>query len=372
MAPSMAPRGSVDERDHPSGRQAPGPARAGGATGSPRRTSRRSTDVTTSNSPSGGKRDRVAVEPADVSAAGTLRRGGEHLRLESTPVRARPPGGPCAALPVPQPTSSTRCPGRRRRRHHLLGGGLEVDGDRRVLARGPVGHRASHGAPEPRGLNTNCTVRTLDPAAPLADSIAIDGNLVRPRRAGRPLDHARRSCVVPGFADAHVHFPTWSLGLGQARLEGSAVARRGARAGARRRSPRSPPAAGGGARLARRRLARAPPAGARSAWCRTSPWRWSVEGLPLALAQLGARAGRRPTRDRRRRGRARRRRRAARRAARALPGASATAACAWRCRRDARGHCAPGLPVASSRGVTAGTARQGRLARGLRGLRAAG
>jgi predicted amidohydrolase YtcJ len=28
-------------------------------------------------------------------------------------------------------------------------------------------------------------------------------------------------CVVPGFTDSHVHFPTWSLGLRQARLEGA-------------------------------------------------------------------------------------------------------------------------------------------------------
>jgi predicted amidohydrolase YtcJ len=69
---------------------------------------------------------------------------------------------------------------------------------------------------------TNCTVRTLDPAAPLADAIAIDGDLV----AAAPAPGARRvalggACVVPGFADAHVHFPTWSLGLSQARLEGA-------------------------------------------------------------------------------------------------------------------------------------------------------
>ena len=29
------------------------------------------------------------------------------------------------------------------------------------------------------------------------------------------------ACVVPGLADAHVHFPTWALGLRQARLEGA-------------------------------------------------------------------------------------------------------------------------------------------------------
>ena len=31
----------------------------------------------------------------------------------------------------------------------------------------------------------------------------------------------RGRCVLPGFTDSHVHFPTWSLGLRQARLEGA-------------------------------------------------------------------------------------------------------------------------------------------------------
>ena len=69
---------------------------------------------------------------------------------------------------------------------------------------------------------TGCTVRTLDPAAPRAGSIAVEGDLV----AGAPAPDARRielggACVVPGFTDSHVHFPTWSLGLRQARLEGA-------------------------------------------------------------------------------------------------------------------------------------------------------
>jgi predicted amidohydrolase YtcJ len=45
------------------------------------------------------------------------------------------------------------------------------------------------------------------------------------RIAANPPPGARRvdlggRCVVPGFNDAHVHFPTWSLGLRQVRLEG--------------------------------------------------------------------------------------------------------------------------------------------------------
>jgi predicted amidohydrolase YtcJ len=66
------------------------------------------------------------------------------------------------------------------------------------------------------------TVRTLDPARPVVDALAVTGGRV----AERPAPDAERidlhgCCVVPGFGDAHVHFPTWSLGLRQARLEGA-------------------------------------------------------------------------------------------------------------------------------------------------------
>jgi predicted amidohydrolase YtcJ len=65
-------------------------------------------------------------------------------------------------------------------------------------------------------------VRTLNPVAPLGRELAIrDG-----RVAGRPPPYAERvdlagCCVMPGLADAHVHFPTWSLAQGQVRLEGA-------------------------------------------------------------------------------------------------------------------------------------------------------
>ncbi len=36
---------------------------------------------------------------------------------------------------------------------------------------------------------------------------------------GQVLDLDGR-CVLPGFSDAHVHFPTWALGRRQVRLEG--------------------------------------------------------------------------------------------------------------------------------------------------------
>jgi predicted amidohydrolase YtcJ len=66
------------------------------------------------------------------------------------------------------------------------------------------------------------TVRTLDPARPVMDRLAVTGALVSARAApdAERIDLGGR-CVLPGFADAHVHFPTWSLGLRQARLEGA-------------------------------------------------------------------------------------------------------------------------------------------------------
>ena len=65
-------------------------------------------------------------------------------------------------------------------------------------------------------------IRTLDSAAPLARELAIyDGRVVSaPVPGAERVDLAGR-CVVPGLADAHVHFPTWSLAQRQVRLEGA-------------------------------------------------------------------------------------------------------------------------------------------------------
>jgi predicted amidohydrolase YtcJ len=66
------------------------------------------------------------------------------------------------------------------------------------------------------------TIRTLDPAAPVVERLAVTGA----RIAAAPEPDARRvdlqgRCVLPGFNDAHVHFPTWSLAQRQIRLEGA-------------------------------------------------------------------------------------------------------------------------------------------------------
>ena len=74
----------------------------------------------------------------------------------------------------------------------------------------------------------NGVVRTLDPNLPVASALAIAGD----RIAGGVGTHEtalatpdvvdlRGRCVVPGFTDAHVHFPTWALARREVRLEGT-------------------------------------------------------------------------------------------------------------------------------------------------------
>jgi len=75
----------------------------------------------------------------------------------------------------------------------------------------------------------NGTIRTLDPSLPLARSLAIAGD----RIAGGVGTHETAlaspevidlggRCVLPGFTDSHVHFPTWALAQRQAKLDGCA------------------------------------------------------------------------------------------------------------------------------------------------------
>jgi predicted amidohydrolase YtcJ len=75
----------------------------------------------------------------------------------------------------------------------------------------------------------NGVIRTMEPTLPVARALAIAGDriaggvgtheiaLASPER----IDLGGR-CVLPGFNDAHVHFPTWSLAQRQVRLEGTA------------------------------------------------------------------------------------------------------------------------------------------------------
>jgi predicted amidohydrolase YtcJ len=74
----------------------------------------------------------------------------------------------------------------------------------------------------------NGIVRTMAPALPVARALAIAGDRV----AGGVGTHETAlaspdrvdlggRCVLPGFNDSHVHFPTWALAQRQVRLEGT-------------------------------------------------------------------------------------------------------------------------------------------------------
>jgi predicted amidohydrolase YtcJ len=74
----------------------------------------------------------------------------------------------------------------------------------------------------------NGVIRTLDPSLPIARALAIAGDLV----AGGVGAHETAlpspdvvdlegRCVVPGFTDSHVHFPTWSLAQRDVGLDGA-------------------------------------------------------------------------------------------------------------------------------------------------------
>jgi predicted amidohydrolase YtcJ len=74
----------------------------------------------------------------------------------------------------------------------------------------------------------NGTIRTLDPALPLARALAIAGDRVvggvgTHETALAPPDVVDLGgrCVLPGFTDSHVHFATWAVAQHEVRLEGT-------------------------------------------------------------------------------------------------------------------------------------------------------
>ena len=73
------------------------------------------------------------------------------------------------------------------------------------------------------------TIRTLDPARPSAAALLIGGSTIAallddPADAppGVPRFDLEGGCALPGFTDAHVHFPAWALSLRELSLLGTA------------------------------------------------------------------------------------------------------------------------------------------------------
>ena len=227
----------------------------------------------------------------------------------------------------------------------------------------------------------NGIVRTLDPPlptsrgrsrSPATGSPAASATHETALASPEVVDLGGRS-VVPGFSDAHVHFPTWALAQQQVRPrrlprsldEALARVRDGRPRAGRRLAPRL--------RLAERRLGAdvEPTRADLDAVTGDAPGGADREGLALALAQLGgARARERRPGGAGRRRRARRARRADRRPARggglAVPGParrpSPTTSTSTRCAAGVR------LARVPRRH---GRARQGRLARRAAALPAA-
>jgi predicted amidohydrolase YtcJ len=74
----------------------------------------------------------------------------------------------------------------------------------------------------------NGVIRTLEPAVPVARALPIAGDRIaggvgvhETALASPEVVDLGGRCVLPGFNDAHVHFPTWALAQRQIRLEGT-------------------------------------------------------------------------------------------------------------------------------------------------------
>jgi hypothetical protein len=75
----------------------------------------------------------------------------------------------------------------------------------------------------------NGTIRTLDPSLPSVSSLWITGERIAGgvgvHETALPSPEAvdlGGRCVLPGFSDAHVHFPSWALAQREVRLEDTA------------------------------------------------------------------------------------------------------------------------------------------------------
>ena len=72
----------------------------------------------------------------------------------------------------------------------------------------------------------NGVIRTLDPSLPIARALAVSGERVaggvgvhETSLASPEVVDLRGRCVLPGFTDSHVHFPTWAMTKREVKLE---------------------------------------------------------------------------------------------------------------------------------------------------------
>ena len=91
----------------------------------------------------------------------------------------------------------------------------------------------------------NGVIRTMDESLPRARALAIAGDRVaggvgthETALASPEVVDLGGRCVLPGFTDSHVHFPTWSLSQDDVRLEGAGRWPRRSTACARQRPER--------------------------------------------------------------------------------------------------------------------------------------
>ena len=57
-------------------------------------------------------------------------------------------------------------------------------------------------------------VRTMDTSLPVARSLVVEGERIGAldeQPAGARRVDLAGGCLLPGFTDAHVHFPTWAV-----------------------------------------------------------------------------------------------------------------------------------------------------------------
>src|SRR6478752_2003043 len=73
----------------------------------------------------------------------------------------------------------------------------------------------------------NGVIRTLDPSLPVSRALAVAGDRIaggvgvhETSLASPETIDLRGRCVLPGFTDSHVHFPTWAVAQHEVRLDG--------------------------------------------------------------------------------------------------------------------------------------------------------